>query len=464
MMNRASVIQQIEQYFDQDNFFSDLSRRVSIRTESQIPEQHANLHRYLEDEIAAELVDIGFTFTIEKNPVAGGGPVLIAQREEDPAFTTVLTYGHGDVVRGYDDQWRRGLNPWVLTREGDRWFGRGSADNKGQHTINLAALRCVLAYRGYLGFNIKILIETGEEVGSIGLRELCAANKDRLSADVFIASDGPRIAPARPTVFMGSRGAFNFNMNVDLREGGHHSGNWGGLLANPGIILAHAIAAITSSTGEIKVPQWRPTEIPDSVQEVLGQLTIDQDENSPDIDHDWGEPGLTPPEQVFGWNSFEILAFETGNPQSPANAIPPKAFAHCQVRFVVPTAPEQLLPALREFLDERGFSNVVLSAEGKAARATRLEPDHPWVKWVIASIGTTTEKAVAVIPNLGGTLPNDVFAEILGQPTVWVPHSYSGCSQHAADEHLLGSVSREALQIMTGIWWDLGEMELPVGH
>ena len=464
MMNRASVIQQIEQYFDQDNFFSDLSRRVSIRTESQIPEQHANLHRYLEDEIAAELVDIGFTFTIEKNPVAGGGPVLIAQREEDPAFTTVLTYGHGDVVRGYDDQWRRGLNPWVLTREGDRWFGRGSADNKGQHTINLAALRCVLAYRGYLGFNITILIETGEEVGSIGLRELCAANKDRLSADVFIASDGPRIAPARPTVFMGSRGAFNFTMSVDLREGGHHSGNWGGLLANPGIILAHAIAAITSSTGEIKVPQWRPTEIPDSVQEVLGQLTIDQDENSPDIDHDWGEPGLTPPEQVFGWNSFEVLAFETGNPQSPANAIPPKAFAHCQVRFVVPTDPEQLLPALREFLDERGFSNVVLSAQGKAARATRLEPDHPWVKWVIASIGTTTEKEVAVIPNLGGTLPNDVFAEILGQPTVWVPHSYSGCSQHAADEHLLGSVSREALQIMTGIWWDLGEMELPVGH
>jgi acetylornithine deacetylase/succinyl-diaminopimelate desuccinylase-like protein len=464
MMTRASVIQKIEQYFDQNHFFSDLSRRVSIPTESQIPERSAELHRYLQDEIAVELADMGFTFTIEKNPIAGGGPVLIAYREEDPAFTTVLTYGHGDVVRGYDDQWRSDLSPWVLTRDGDRWFGRGSADNKGQHTINLAALRCVLTYRGYLGFNIKILIETGEEVGSIGLREFCTANKDRLSADVFIASDGPRIAPARPTVFMGSRGAFNFNMNVDLREGGHHSGNWGGLLANPGIILAHAIAAITSSTGEIKVPQWRPDKIPGSVQDVLGQLTIDQDENSPDIDPHWGEPGLTPSEQVFGWNSFEVLAFETGNPQSPANAIPPKAFAHCQVRFVVPTDPEQLLPALREFLDERGFSNVVLSAQGKAARATRLEPDHPWVKWVIASIGTTTEKEVAVIPNLGGTLPNDVFAEILGQPTVWVPHSYSGCSQHAADEHLLGSVSREALQIMTGIWWDLGEIKLPVGH
>ena len=297
MMARASAIHQIEQYFDQNHFFSDLSRRVSIPTESQTPERSPELHRYLEDEIAVELADMGFTFTIEKNPVAGGGPVLIADRAEDSAFTTVLTYGHGDVVRGYDDQWRCDLSPWVLTEDGDRWFGRGSADNKGQHTINLASLRCVLAYRGYLGFNIKVLIETGEEVGAIGLREICEANKDRLSVDVFIASDGPRIAPARPTVFMGSRGAFNFTMSVDLREGGHHSGNWGGLLANPGIILAHAIAAITSSTGEIKVPQWRLDEIPTSVQEVLGELTIDQDENSPDIDPHWGEPGLPPPEQ-----------------------------------------------------------------------------------------------------------------------------------------------------------------------
>ena len=363
------------------------------------------MFKYLEDEIAASLVDLGFRYTIEQNPVEGGGPVLIAERVEDPSFTTVLTYGHGDVVRGYDDQWRQGLNPWILTREGDRWFGRGTADNKGQHTINLAALRCVLACRGCLGFNIKILIETGEEVGSLGLREICAANKDRLTADVFIASDGPRITAGQPTVFMGSRGAFNFDMTVDLREGGHHSGNWGGLLANPGIILAHALAAITSPTGEIKVPQWRPAEIPDSVRDVLRDLTLEQDQDGPEIDPNWGEPGLTPPEQVFGWNSFEVLAFEAGNPKNPVNAIPPKASAHCQVRFVVPTDPEKLLPALREFLDKRGFSQVSLSADSRVATATRLEPDHPWVKWVIGSIEYTTGKKVAVIPNLGGTLP-----------------------------------------------------------
>ena len=75
------------------------------------------------------------------------------------------------------------------------------------------------------------------------------------------------------------------------------------------------------------------------------------------------------------------------------------------------------------------------------------------------SIARTTGQAPAILPNLGGSLPNDVFSETLGLPTVWVPHSYAGCSQHAADEHLLASVARDALRLMTGLFWDLGESD-----
>jgi hypothetical protein len=39
-----------------------------------------------------------------------------------------------------------------------------------------------------------------------------------------------------------------------------------------------------------------------------------------------------------------------------------------------------------------------------------------------------------------------------------VPHSYPGCSQHAPDEHILLPVTEEALAIMAGLFWDLGEM------
>ena len=107
-------------------------------------------------------------------------------------------------------------------------------DNKGQHTINIAAQAAVLAERGKLGFNAKWLIEMGEETGSPGLRELCAAHKDLLAADVLVGSDGPRLTADRPTISLGTRGAFHIDIWIDAREGGHHSGNWGGLLVEPG--------------------------------------------------------------------------------------------------------------------------------------------------------------------------------------------------------------------------------------
>jgi hypothetical protein len=71
----------------------------------------------------------------------------------------------------------------------------------------------------------------------------------------------------------------------------------------------------------------------------------------------------------------------------------------------------------------------------------------------------TAGRAPARLPNLGGSLPNEVFAEILGLPTVWIPHSHPGCSQHAPDEHMLRPVCREALALMAGLWWDLGDPE-----
>ena len=91
--------------------------------------------------------------------------------------------------------------------------------------------------------------------------------------------------------------------------------------------------------------------------------------------------------------------------------------------------------------------------------ATRTDPENPWVKWASRSIDSTLGEAPAILPNLGGSLPNDVFTDILGLPTVWVPHSYSACSQHAPNEHVLLPIVREGLEMMAGLFWDLGESD-----
>src|SRR3546814_9085178 len=79
-------------------------------------------------------------------------------------------------------------------------------------------------------------------------------------------------------------------------------------------------------------------------------------------------------------------------------------------------------------------------------QATRIDPEDPWVRWVVASIARTSGKKPAVLPNLGGSLPNDIFTDVLGLRTVWVPHSYPGCSQHAPNEHLPPGLLRAGLR------------------
>jgi acetylornithine deacetylase/succinyl-diaminopimelate desuccinylase-like protein len=282
---------------------------------------------------------------------------------------------------------------------------------------------------------------------------------------VLVASDGPRVKPQRPTLSLGCRGALNFDLICDLREGAHHSGNWGGLIANPGIILAHALASITGAKGELLVQALQAPPMSAAVKETLTDIEIDAGEEGPAVDAWWGEPGLSPAERVYAANVFNVLAFTTGTPGRPVNAIPPKAVANCQLRFVAGTDTQAILPALQQHLVAHGFGSVKVTAPPPANSggfaATRTEPDHPWVNFVAQSLQRSDNSKPALIPQTGGSICNDVFTDILGLPTIWIPHSYAACSQHAPDEHMLLPLARSAVQLMAGLYWDIGEGKAP---
>ena len=455
-MTRAQCLAAAAAYFDDGRFFNDLARRVAQRTESDSGRAPPELATYLHNELQAPLERL-----VLPNPVDGGGPFLIARRTEDPRAPTVLTYGHGDVVSGQADRWRNGLAPWTLVAEGDRWYGRGTADNKGQHTINLAGLEAALNARGgRLGYNVTVLIETGEEAASPGLHALCEAQAEALRADLLLACDGPRVQAHRPTLFLGSRGAVNFSLVLKARDRAYHSGNWGGVLMNPATVLAHALGTLVDRHGRLQVPGLRPPPITEAVRRALAQVEVGGDADDPLLDADWGEPGLSAAERLFGWNTLEVLALGAGTPQRPVNAIPASAVAHCQLRFVVGTAWQDVARLVHEHLVRHGHGAIEVTVT-QAGAATRLDVESPWVTWASQSIVDSGAAAPTVLPNLAGSLPNDVFADLLGLPTLWVPHSYPACAQHAPNEHLLAPVAREGLQLMAGLYWDLGE---PAGH
>jgi acetylornithine deacetylase/succinyl-diaminopimelate desuccinylase-like protein len=462
---RAAAITAAEAYVDTGRFEADIARRVAIRTESQRfpePEAIAECHRYLAEEMTPAFAAMGFTAQVFENPIKGQGPVLLATRIEDPRLPTVLGYGHGDVVRGMDEQWTKGKGPWVTARDGERLYGRGTADNKGQHTLNMAALDAVMKTRGgKLGFNAKFMIEMGEEAGSKGLNQLVQAHKAAFAADVLIASDGPRVKQDRPTMSLGCRGAMNFDLVVDLREGGHHSGNWGGLIANPGFILAHALASIVGPKGELLVEELKAPAMSKAVKDVLADVEIDGGSDGPQVDAWWGEPGLSPAERVYAANTFNILTFWTGTPGRPVNAIPPKAVANCQLRFIAGTDTANVIPALERHLKAKGHDLVTVTPppaiNDGTFGASRIEPDHPWATFVGASMQRSSNRKPAVIPSTGGSICNDIFTDTLGMPAIWIPHSYASCSQHWPDEHVLMPLCRSAAGLMAGLYWDISE-------
>ncbi len=270
-MTRAAAIAHADACFTSGGFRDRLARRIAMPTESQNPERAADLAAYLHTELQPRFRVHGLRLP---HADTSQGARALSLRGENRG--SGAAHGAGlrprrchprpgrrmarrPVALGVDGIAGPLVRPRHRRQQGPAHRQHGGPAQRAGNT-------------GKLGFNAKYLVEMGEETGSPGLRQVCEANRELFAADLLIASDGPRLRAERPTVFLGARGGLNFDMTIEAREGGHHSGNWGGLLSNPGIQLAHAIASIVSPTGQIRIPAWVPAELPASVRARAGRL------------------------------------------------------------------------------------------------------------------------------------------------------------------------------------------------
>lgn len=447
------------------DFLATLERLVAIPTESQHREQRGDLLRYISEGVGPLLAEMGFSQQVFDADDPSRIPCLLGTRVEDDALPTVMIYGHGDVVRGLPEQWREGLHPWRLVRQGERVYGRGTVDNKGQHLIALHALRAVLHTRGSLGFNVKFFMDMGEEVGSPGLRSVLARHREACASDVFIAFDGPRLAVGAPEINLGARGVCNLDLVVNLREGTHHSGHWSGLLADPSILLAHALAAILSREGEILVPGWTPEAIPPAVRQACSTLKLEEQDH-PRTEPWWGERGLSRAERIFAWTGICVLAMVSGRPEAPIHAVQGEARARISIRHTTDVASSTFGPALRAHLAANGHDHVEVHEvnDKDQFQPARTDPHHPWVRRIAASMGRTAGRSIHIIPNNSAGNPSSLFEEELGVPTIWIPFSYPGCEQHGPNEHALIPLLGEGLELTAGMWWDFGDPAFLATH
>jgi acetylornithine deacetylase/succinyl-diaminopimelate desuccinylase-like protein len=191
---------------------------------------------------AAELVD------------TGGFPMVIGRFIQDPSLPTVTVYNHLDVQPGDGPGWR--TPPFTMTADagGDRWFARGTTDDKGPALA--AFFGAKLALETGVRANIQFLWELEEEIGSPHFAAgLGAAVAGGFATDSVVVSDTIWTAAGRPSISYGLRGLMGFTIVLETGAKDVHSGTTGGLARNPiGELAALIAAAYDARTGKVKIP------------------------------------------------------------------------------------------------------------------------------------------------------------------------------------------------------------------
>ena len=178
-------------------------------------------------------------------PAVSGGWFLGHQ------YPTVTIYNHLDVQPANEPEWRQ--SPFAFRKEGDRYCGRGTTDDKGPALTALFAARFVAEQN--LPLNIRFLWELEEEIGSPNFPEVLDQTHLVPRSDSVLVSDTIWIAKHRPAIPCGLRGLLAVRLLLQTGETDVHSGLTGGGARNPLAELCEiAHACVDAKTGRVKIP------------------------------------------------------------------------------------------------------------------------------------------------------------------------------------------------------------------
>lgn len=295
--------------------------------------------RFLENKLKV----LGFQTEIWETP---GQPSLFAERIENPKLPTLLVYGHLD-VQPVDplDKWKKPpFEPWV---QGNKLFGRGSADDKGQVMIHVKACEGLIKKEGRLPVNVKFIIEGEEEVGSPNFEFLLKKHRNRLESAATLISDTAMVAEGRPSISCATRGLICFEIEASGPTTDLHSGSFGGVVRNPLTVLSQILANMMDKKGKVTIPGFYRDVVGLTKQERLLfkkvkflEKELGRVSGVPSLG---GEKGYSVLERVWARPTFEIHGLSGGfQGEGSKTIIPTCALAKVSMRLVPKQNPSQI--------------------------------------------------------------------------------------------------------------------------
>jgi acetylornithine deacetylase/succinyl-diaminopimelate desuccinylase-like protein len=379
----------------------------------------------------------GWGFLVEVHPTTSH-PILYAETGPEDASFTWLLYGHYDVYPADEKQegWR--TRPFEPVVEGDRVWGRGTGDNKGQHLAMLNAIALYRELHGELPIRIKVILEGDEETGSVPLPKFIEENRARLAADLCCYSDGPMFPNDQPVLLMGVRGNLGLEFVAKGAKRNLHSGNFGGVAPNPTLDLIHLLAEMVDREGRLQVPGagYADVSVAKADLDAVRSLEVDHAgfRESVGTEPITGDDDALFHERLMLRPAFNVSGFASGYTGAGQKTIIFKeALAKADVRLVGGQDPGKVFEAIRDFAKARGYHGIEIR-NLKATPASRTPLDHPMVAVVKAAVEKGFGKKVLVVPSLGGTTPDFVFTRLLGLPSIVVPLAPYDENNHAPNE------------------------------
>ncbi len=239
----------VSQYADasRDRFESVLRDIVDIPTVSVEPEHRDDMARGAR--YAAQLLEsMGARARVYET---GGHPLVHGRFELDPAFPTATIYNHLDVQPAEGPDWK--TEPFRFVRDGDRYLGRGTTDDKGPAISALFGAK--YAADNGARVNIDFLWELEEEIGSPHFEATIKAHRDDFRTQSVVVSDTVWVSRKHPACPAGLRGLQGFRFTLRTGETDQHSGTTGGAARNPQAEICALIAeCLDAKTGRVKIP------------------------------------------------------------------------------------------------------------------------------------------------------------------------------------------------------------------
>ena len=401
-------------------------------------------------------------------------PLILAERKHPGANKTVLFYIQIDGQPVDPSKWLQ-KGPFVPTLKkqtkkddwetipweslydnyDDDWriFARSASDAKGPINTFLIALD-IIADKGILpNYNIKVIMDMEEEMGSPNLPPAVKRYKNKLKADRLVILDGPRHPSNKPTLTFGARGIVTIQLKVQGPKFPQHSGHYGNYVPNPAVRLSQLIASMKDDNGRVTIPGYYDgVTISEEARSIMSAVPDDEDKIRRSI-------GFSKPDQVANtyqesiqYPSLNVRGMKSGWVEKEVRTIIPSfALAEIDVRLVKETDPKRMVKLIKNHIKSEGYyiidrdptdserakHNKIITFNHRIGYlAFRTPVNSEIADWLRAALINGFGEEPIIKRTSGGSVPISPFVNTLNVPAVTVPTVNPDNNQHSPNENL----------------------------